>query len=206
MSGAGQLFIIAAPSGAGKTSLVRALLESLDDVTVSVSHTTRVPRPGEREGQDYYYVNTQTFEQLIAADEFLEYARVFDHYYGTRRAEVDRKLVQGIDVILEIDWQGAQQVRAKWPGSQGIFILPPSLSALRQRLQQRGQDEPDVIERRMRDAVSEMSHYDEFDYLIINDEFEQSLAALRAIFIACRQRKEIQILRRQALIHGLLNQ
>ena len=206
MSGAGQLFIIAAPSGAGKTSLVRALLESLDDVTVSVSHTTRAPRPGEREGQDYYYVNTQTFEQLIAADEFLEYARVFDHYYGTRRAEVDRKLVQGIDVILEIDWQGAQQVRAKWPGSQGIFILPPSLSALRQRLQQRGQDEPDVIERRMRDAVSEMSHYDEFDYLIINDEFEQSLAALRAIFIACRQRKEIQILRRQALIHGLLNQ
>ncbi|MCB1714503.1 MAG: guanylate kinase [Candidatus Competibacteraceae bacterium] len=206
MSGAGQLFIIAAPSGAGKTSLVRALLESLEAVTVSVSHTTRAPRPGEREGQDYYYVNTQTFEQLIAADEFLEYARVFDHYYGTRRAEVDRKLVQGIDVILEIDWQGAQQVRAKWPGSQGIFILPPSLSALRQRLQQRGQDEPDVIERRMRDAVSEMSHYDEFDYLIINDEFEQSLAALRAIFIACRQRKEIQILRRQALIHGLLNQ
>ena len=206
MSGAGQLFIIAAPSGAGKTSLVRALLESLEAVTVSVSHTTRAPRPSEREGQDYYYVNTQTFEQLIAADEFLEYARVFDHYYGTRRAEVDRKLVQGIDVILEIDWQGAQQVRAKWPGSQGIFILPPSLSALRQRLQQRGQDEPDVIERRMRDAVSEMSHYDEFDYLIINDEFEQSLAALRAIFIACRQRKEIQILRRQALIHGLLNQ
>lgn len=206
MSGAGQLFIIAAPSGAGKTSLVRALLESLEAVTVSVSHTTRAPRPGEQNGQDYYFVDTETFERLIAAHEFLEYARVFDHYYGTRRTEVDHKLVQGIDVILEIDWQGAQQVRAKWPGSQSIFILPPSLLALRQRLQQRGQDEPAVIERRMRDAVNEMSHYDEFDYLVINDEFEQSLAALRAIFIACRQRKEIQILRRQTLIHGLLNQ
>jgi len=206
MSPAGQLFIIAAPSGGGKTSLVRALLECLDALTVSVSHTTRPARPGEQEGRDYYYIDTATFESLIAADAFLEYAPVFDHYYGTRRDEVERNLSQGVDVILEIDWQGARQVRAKWPTSQSIFILPPSLTALRQRLQQRGQDRPEIIERRMRDAVSEMRHYNEFDYLIVNDDFEQSLATLRAIFIASRQRKEMQILRHRRLIDALLNQ
>ena len=206
MSLAGQLYIIAAPSGAGKTSLVQALLESLDQVIVSVSHTTRAARVGEQEGQDYFFVDTSMFKHLIAANAFLEYAQVFDHYYGTSRAEVECNLAQGIDVILEIDWQGAQQVRTKWPTCQSIFILPPSLSALRQRLQQRGQDAANIIERRMRDAASEMSHFDEFDYLIVNDKFQQSLKALRAIFMAQRQRRDRQILRHKALIKDLLNQ
>ena len=201
----GQLYIIAAPSGAGKTSLVKGLLASLDGVVVSVSHTTRPPRPGEVNGQDYHFVDRASFEHLIADDIFLEYAEVFDHYYGTSRTAVEQRLVQGVDVILEIDWQGAQLVRTKAPDSLGIFILPPSLDTLRRRLQERGQDKRAVIERRLRDAQQDISHYNEYDYLIINDDFETSLTALRAIFIANRHRQSVQAARQKNLLKSLLN-
>ena len=201
----GQLFIVAAPSGAGKTSLVKALLGSLDGVVVSVSHTTRPPRLGEINGQDYHFVDRTDFERLIADDIFLEYAEVFDHYYGTSHGEVKRCLTQGLDVILEIDWQGAQLVRAKAPDSLGIFILPPSLDTLRQRLRERGQDNSAVIERRMRDAQQDMAHYSEYDYLIVNDRFETSLSALRAIFIANRHRQSVQAVRQRNILKSLIN-
>ncbi|HXH03342.1 MAG TPA: guanylate kinase [Candidatus Competibacteraceae bacterium] len=200
----GTLYIVAAPSGAGKTSLVRHLVECTPAVEVSVSHTTRAPRPNEQDGVHYHFVDLPTFERLIAEGVFLEYARVFDHYYGTSCHTVEARLAQGVDVILEIDWQGARQVRQRMPGCQSIFILPPSLEILRERLVKRGEDSPAVIERRMRDAVSELSHYAEFDYLVVNDDFEHALAALRAIFIANRQRRAVQILRQRRLLAALL--
>lgn len=197
--------MIAAPSGAGKTSLVRRLLTELDGASVSISHTTRAPRPGETDGQDYYFIATAQFQQLVQAGEFLEHAQVFDYYYGTHRATVQQQLLKGIDVILEIDWQGARQVRQQFPSVQGIFILPPSLEELNRRLCERGQDASRVIQRRMQDAVAEMRHYTEFDYLIINDDFEVSFAALHAIFIANRQRRAIQTQRHPELLARLLS-
>ncbi len=181
----GTLYIVAAPSGAGKTSLLRELVKTMPNVTVSVSHTTRVPRPGERDGEHYHFVGVETFEGMISKGAFLEHARVFDHYYGTARAGIVDRLSADTDVILEIDWQGARQVRTAMPDSASIFILPPSRAALRQRLAGRGQDSADVIARRMRDAVAELAHYEEFDYLVINDDFETALADLRAI-MRCR--------------------
>ncbi|MGD8572647.1 MAG: guanylate kinase [Gammaproteobacteria bacterium] len=200
-----SLYVIAAPSGAGKTSLVKALLETTPDITVSVSHTTRQARPGEVHGEHYYFVDQQTFEQMRDAGEFLEYAQVFDNYYGTSRQSVEDTLKRGSDVILEIDWQGAQQIRRLYPDCCSIFILPPSREALEQRLRSRGQDNEKVIDRRMQDAIAEISHYPEFDYLVINDDFDQALAEMTAIVVARRQRTAIQGVRQQALLKQLLS-
>ena len=204
----GTLYIVSAPSGAGKSSLLRALLESgrIHRVELSVSHTTRAPRPGEVDGQDYHFVDMTRFEAMVAADEFLEYARVFDNYYGTSRAALAARLDQGIGVVLEIDWQGARRVRELLPGAVSIFILPPSLDALEARLTARGQDGADVIARRMRAAVSEMSHFDEYDYLVINDEFQQALDDLVLIFEGAGQplAREQQLRTHAGLLDGLL--
>ena len=201
----GTLYIIAAPSGAGKTSLIQQLVACTSAVEVSVSHTTRSPRPGEQTGVDYHFVDDKTFHSLVKQDLFLEHARVFDHYYGTGRLTVLERLQAGVDVILEIDWQGARQVRSLMPGTRSIFILPASLNSLRQRLINRGQDSDAVIDRRMRDAVREMSHYNEFEYLIINDKFQEALECLRTIFIANRQLREAQMLRHKELLESLLS-
>lgn len=182
----GALYIVAAPSGAGKTSLVKALVQGLDNVAISVSTTTRKIRSGEVDGVDYHFVDKSAFEALIAQDQFIEHAQVFDNYYGTSRDEVETQLDKGVDVILEIDWQGAHQVRDRMPACCSIYVLPPSRPVLEQRLQKRGQDDQTLIDRRMRDAINEMVHYDEFDYVIINDDFDQALAELGAIFIARR--------------------
>lgn len=193
----GTLFVVAAPSGGGKTSLVKALLECTSSIEVSVSHTTRAPRPGERDGVDYHFVAPEEFLALIERGIFLEHAQVFTHYYGTSRDAVMARLTSGVDVVLEIDWQGARQVRSQLADSVGIFILPPSRAVLYRRLKQRGQDQAAVIEQRSRAAAEEMRHYDEFDYLIVNDRFASSLEALRAIVIAQRQRRD-----RQARLHA----
>lgn len=201
----GTLYIFSAPSGAGKTSLVKALLENTADIEVSVSHTTRAMRPGEVDGQDYHFISKETHTQMVAEGAFLEHAQVFDNFYGTSRASIEEKLRQGTDIILEIDWQGAQQVRKLMPGTVSVFILPPSLAALRERLSDRGQDSDDIIARRMRDARSEMSHYKEFDSLIINDDFDQALAELRSIVIARRLRLGAQIQRQADLLAEMVN-
>ena len=200
----GTLYIISAPSGAGKTSLIKALLERLSDVVVSVSHTTRAPRPGEEDGIDYHFIDPGEFERLVDAGEFLEHAQVFDNYYGTRRSTVMERLATGEDVILEIDWQGARQVSAAFPQAVRVFILPPDREALQQRLQTRGQDSEAVIRRRMADAINEMSHYDEYDYLIFNDDFDQALSELEALFRARRLRSEAQQGRYDNQLRGLL--
>jgi guanylate kinase len=201
----GTLFIISAPSGAGKTSLLRDVLESSgDELALSISHTTRSPRPGEVDGRHYYFVDEERFREMIDAGAFLEHARVFDHFYGTSQAGVESQLDAGQDVILEIDWQGAAQVRELLPESIGIFILPPSRAALEERLRSRGQDDQEIIARRMQDAVSEMSHYGEYDYLIINDVFAAARDELAAI-ILCRQlRLPAQQQRHAALLGDLL--
>jgi guanylate kinase len=177
----GILYTISAPSGAGKTSLVQALLERCASVRVSVSHTTRPARPGEIDGVNYHFVDLATFGAMIEQSAFLEQAEVFGNLYGTSQQWVEDTLTDGLDVILEIDWQGAQQIRRLMPASIGIFILPPSLSCLRERLTGRGQDDSAVIERRLAEARSEMTHYPEADYLIINDDFERALSDLIAI-------------------------
>jgi len=179
--GNSNLFIIAAPSGGGKTSLVNALLERDPRLVLSVSHTTRQPRPGELDGQHYHFISEAEFEQMIERGDFMEYARVFDHYYGTNSRSVAEQLEQGHDVILEIDWQGARQVRAVFPDSCAIFIIPPSLETLRKRLTGRGQDSAEVIQRRMQAAQTEISHWAEFDQLVINDNFDAALEELAAI-------------------------
>ena len=182
----GTLFIVSAPSGAGKTSLVKALLERVPDVVVSVSHTTREPRPGEQDGVDYHFVSKPDFETMVTAGEFLEHARVFDNFYGTSRLAVAEQLEAGRDVILEIDWQGAQQIKRLLSDTRAIFILPPSREALEQRLNARGQDDAAVISARMAEAVEEMSHFEESDYLVINRDFDQALEDLDAIVICHR--------------------
>ncbi|WJW75717.1 guanylate kinase [Thiohalobacter sp. IOR34] len=200
----GKLYIVSAPSGAGKTSLVRALMERLPGICFSVSHTTRAPRPGEVDGRDYHFVDVERFEQMIREGAFLEYARVFDNYYGTSRAAVEALLADGRDVFLDIDWQGARQVRAAWSEVESIFVLPPSREALEQRLRGRGQDSDETIARRMRDAVNEIAHYREYDYLIVNDDFDVALGELEAVVRAGRLRCEAQSRRHAALIEGLL--
>jgi guanylate kinase len=177
----GKLFVLAAPSGAGKTSLVKALLERLPRLQMSVSHTTRMRRPTEEHGREYYFIGVPEFERLVAEGQFLEHARVFDNLYGTARAPVEARLARGGDIVLEIDWQGARQVRAAMPDCVTIFILPPSREALEKRLQSRATDSPQVIARRLRDAVSDMSHWREFDYVVVNDDFERAVADLMAI-------------------------
>ncbi len=202
---AGTLYIVTAPSGAGKTSLVKSLVETTPGVVVSVSHTTRPPRPGEQDGVHYHFVSLATFEAMQAEGAFLEHAQVFGNRYGTSRAAVMAQLAAGLDVILEIDWQGARQVRGLMPDSATIFILPPSRTTLRQRLAGRGQDSAEIIEQRMAVALDELSHYAEFDYLVINDEFPVALEALRAIVIANRQRRETQLERQRGLLRTLLS-
>lgn len=201
---AGTLYCVSAPSGAGKTSLVKALIEDLEDVQVSVSHTTRAPRPGEQDGVDYNFVSAQVFESMVAEGQFLEYARVFDNSYGTSRRWVEQRLTSGTDVILEIDWQGARTVRAAFPDCVGVFVLPPSRAALQARLDARGQDSAEVIGQRMAQAVAEMMHYHEYDYVVINDDFSLALWQLRAIFVAQRQRLAVQRVRQAALLAELL--
>ncbi|MCG6887435.1 MAG: guanylate kinase [Proteobacteria bacterium] len=201
---AGALFIFAAPSGAGKTSLVNALLDATTGIEVSVSHTTRAPRPGEQDGTNYHFTDVETFQNMAAAGAFLEHARVFDNYYGTARANIEQRLAVGVDVILEIDWQGARQVREQFPDTVGVFILPPSRTVLEERLRNRGQDSDATIARRMRDAVQEMSHYMEFEYLVINDDFEAALDELRRIVLAHRLRTPAQAARHAALLDSLL--
>ena len=192
MSEAGILFIVSAPSGAGKTSLLRELVPADERLVVSVSHATRAMRPGERDGQHYHFVSIEHFEQLVGEGAFLEHARVFDNYYGTSEAAVREPLAQGLDVVLEIDWQGARQVRRRFPQAVSIFIVPPSIAALRERLSGRGQDSAEIVERRMTDARSELSHYPEYDYLVINDDFATALAELRCLVTAERLREPRQ--------------
>lgn len=201
---AGILYTISAPSGAGKTSLVRALLEREDGLALSVSHTTRPRRSGERNGVDYFFVDEAEFQRMAEAGAFLEHARVFDNRYGTSRQVVEATLAGGSDLVLEIDWQGAHQVRQAVAGAISIFILPPSREALVERLQGRGQDSDEVIARRMAAAIDEMSHYDECDYLVVNDDFEDALADLRGIVRAGRVQRTRQAARHRALIEALL--
>lgn len=177
----GKLFIFSAASGTGKTSLAKALVEQMPDVAFSVSHTTRAPRPGEQHGVHYYFVTPQQFDEMVAADRFLEHAKVFGNSYGTSRAATENLLRQGKNIIFDIDWQGARAIKEKMPEAVSIFILPPSRAVLEERLTGRGQDSPEVIARRMREAVSEMSHYKEFDHLVVNDDFNAALADLKAI-------------------------
>jgi guanylate kinase len=201
----GNLYIISAPSGAGKSSLVSALVKDWPDIEVSVSHTTRAMRPGEQNGVNYHFVDESTFVEMIDRGLFLEHAQVFDNRYGTSRQSIQEQLLKGKDVILEIDWQGARQIRQLVSECKSIYILPPSVAALRERLQKRGQDDAKLIERRMRDAVSEMSHYSEFDYIVINDDFEQAKNDLSAIFVSNRLLREFQQEHHTELLAELLS-
>ncbi|MGB5856163.1 MAG: guanylate kinase [Oceanisphaera sp.] len=207
MAHCGTLFIISSPSGAGKSSLIRALLErpSADGkLQVSVSHTTRAERPGEEDGIHYHFINQPEFKALIKRGAFYEWAEVFDNYYGTSREWIDEQLAKGIDILLDIDWQGARQIREQSPSAKSIFILPPSRIELERRLNARQQDSAAVIKGRMDKAVSEMSHYDEYDYLLVNDDFDQALNRLSAIIEAERANTDKQAIRYQNLLSGLL--
>jgi guanylate kinase len=201
-----SLFIISAPSGAGKSSLIQAYLTSQTaaPAKVSISHTTRDMRPGEQHGQHYYFIDKNQFEQMIEQDAFIEHANVYDHYYGTSRQAIERYLEQGIDVFLDIDWQGARQVRQSMPDAKSIFILPPSLTELEKRLIKRGQDSEAVIQKRMQKAQSEMSHYSEYEYLIINDDFKQSLQQLSMIIETEKLKTTKQATSHQQLLVQLL--
>lgn len=201
----GRLYVVSAPSGAGKTSLVAALLEADSGIEVSASHTTRQARPGEVDGVNYHFVSIPEFEQLISESGFLEHAKVFDNYYGTSKTWLEQRMALGQDVILEIDWQGAQQVRELMPDTVSIFILPPSKAALRERLQGRGQDSEEVIERRMADATSESSHYHEYDYLVINDQFGDALSDLLSIFKSNRLDTASQSAQHEEILTELLS-
>jgi len=198
----GTLYIVSAPSGAGKTSLVTALLESSKGISVSVSHTTRVPRSGEEDGVQYHFTDTGTFKEMVEQGAFLEHAQVFDNFYGTSIQAVKDQLAQGQDVILEIDWQGGRLVRAQLPDAIGIFIMPPSEAVLEERLRGRGTDSDEIIARRMRDARNEASHYDEYDYLIINDDFDCALTDLRSVFVA----KRLELARQQQQYAAMLKE
>jgi len=201
----GTLYIIAAPSGAGKSSLVNALIKRLSFVYLSISHTTRAMRPGEIEGEHYHFTSVEDFHDMIGKGDLLEHAQVFGNFYGTSQSYVESELAKGHDVILEIDWQGAQQVRHLMPGCRSIYILPPSKEALHDRLEKRSQDSEEVINRRMSEAINEMSHHNEFDYLIVNDDFYKALDELSAIFIAERLLIDKQSQRHQKMLIELLS-
>lgn len=208
----GNLFILSAPSGAGKSSLIKALLtkhadsvqRSNGELQVSVSHTTRDPRPGEVDGEHYHFVDRAEFERLIEQGAFFEWAEVFGNYYGTSRVTIENTLSKGIDVFLDIDWQGARQVKQQLHDAIGIFILPPSVEVLQSRLDSRGQDCAEVIASRMQQAKDEMSHYDEFDYVLVNDDFDTTLSALESVVFAQRERLDNQKQRNNTLIAALL--
>ena len=200
----GTLYIISAASGAGKTTLVSAVLEQVADLEVSVSHTTRAPREGEVDGVNYHFVDKDTFEAMVENSEFIENATVFGNMYGTSRQHIQEQLLKGKDVILEIDWQGARQIRQLISDCKSVYIVPPSTAALRERLTSRGQDDEDVISRRMREAINEMSHYVEFDYLIINDDFDEARDNLAAIIKGNRMLHEHQQQKHADLLARLL--
>jgi guanylate kinase len=205
MPSRGKLFVIAAPSGAGKTSLVRALMQRRTALRFSISYTTRQQRPNERDGHDYFFVDKPAFERMAAAGEFLEHARVFDNYYGTSRAQVEQLLAASQDVLLEIDWQGAQQIRSALPECRSIFVLPPSRAALEQRLRNRGTDSDEVIARRLRDSLADLSHWNEFDYIVVNDDFERATADLEAIVTGKGEHLRRERAGLQSLLAQLLN-
>lgn len=205
MPSPGTLFTVSAPSGAGKTSLVEALDQRCQSLQVSVSHTTRSMRPGELDGVSYHFVTEAAFTEMLSRSAFLEHARVFDNYYGTSEDWVAQQLKAGMDVILEIDWQGAQQIKRLRPESVSIFILPPSRQALRHRLTQRGQDDEGVIAQRMDQAVEEISHYPEADYIVVNDNFDQALDELQCIVDAQRLRTDSQMIHWEGLLTELLS-
>jgi guanylate kinase len=200
----GTLFIVAAPSGAGKSTLVNALLEREPGISLSISHTTRPPRPGEEYGRHYYFVERAEFEREVAEGIFLEHAEVHGNFYGTSRKTVEDLLKKGRDVLLEIDWQGAAQIRTTQPDCVSVFILPPSRTELERRLRGRGSDSAEVIERRLRNSRGEIAHAHEFDYIIVNDRFEDALDDLQAIVHAVRQRSHLQCQRHESLIRELL--
>jgi guanylate kinase len=195
----GVLFIVSAPSGAGKTSLVKALLKTDPAIRLSVSYTTRAPRPGETEGRDYHFVSRERFEIMLADSEFLEHAEVYGNFYGTSKGSIGRDLNAGHDILLEIDWQGADQVRRHFPQSASVFILPPSFNALRTRLAGRGQDSDEIIERRLAAAAHDVAHADAFDYIIVNDDFDHALQDLVAITHSIRLEAARQLKRHAAL-------
>ncbi|TQD47051.1 guanylate kinase [Marilutibacter aestuarii] len=200
----GTLFIVAAPSGAGKSSIVNAVLARDPNICLSISFTSRRPRPGERHAEHYHFVDESEFERMVAAGDFFEHARVHGDWKGTARQSVEPQLAAGRDVLLEIDWQGARQVRRQVPGAISVFILPPSREALEQRMRNRGQDSDDVIAQRLAAAREEMSHYGEFDYVIVNEHFAVAVDEMCAIFTASRLRREMQVARHGRLIGGLL--
>ena len=203
--GPGSLFVIAAPSGAGKTTLTRLALAQNPRLALSVSTTTRTPRPGERDGVHYHFVSVDTFKNMLAAGEFLESAEVHGNFYGTTRRGIEALLSEDRDVILEIDWQGAQQIRKIYPESVGVFIVPPSFDVLETRLQGRGQDSAEIIARRVANAREELQHLDEFPYVIINENLDEALAELLAVFAAARVRLENQTQRVQSLMASYLH-
>ena len=200
----GNLYVVAAPSGAGKTTLVKMLLAEEADVRLSISYTTRQPRPGEENGREYHFTDVDTFRAMIANGDFMEWAEVHGNYYGTSKTWIVNQIAAGNDVLLEIDWQGAQQVRALFPEAIGVFILPPSLAELERRLTGRGTDSADVIARRLSAAQAEMRHVGEFDYVIINEKLEQALADLRSVLQASRLRLAAQRVRHSALFARLI--
>lgn len=200
----GTLFIVSGASGAGKSSLVRRLVAAQSDLVVSVSHTTRPKRPAEKDGVHYNFIDSERFRTQVREGVFLEHAQIFGHYYGTSREWVMQRLQAGVDVVLEIDWQGARQVRERLAESIGIFILPPSRQALEDRLRDRGQDAPEVMERRLRDAANDMAHFKEFDYVVVNDDFATALNELRMIVQVSRLRCAVQARRQQELLAALL--
>ncbi len=203
-STSGNLIIVSAPSGGGKTSLVNALLQTVDNIAVSISHTTRNKRPGEEEGVDYFFTTHQEFKKKINNNDFIEYAKVFNHYYGTSVEQVKSRLSRGIDVLLDIDWQGAQQIKRLFDKVISIFVIPPSMKVLKQRLLHRGQDDKAVIAYRMQRAQDELSHFSEFDYLIVNDDFHSASLEMQAIVIANRLRLLSQQERQKELLSLLL--
>ncbi|KAF1722962.1 guanylate kinase [Pseudoxanthomonas wuyuanensis] len=200
----GTLYIVAAPSGAGKSSIVNAVLQRDPGIALSISFTSRAPRPGERHAQHYHFISADEFKGMIRAGDFFEYAQVHGDWKGTARQSVEPQLCAGKDVLLEIDWQGARQVREKVPDAVSVFILPPSRDALEQRMRTRGQDSEETIQRRLAAAREEMSHYDEFDYVIVNDVFDKAVGEMHAIFIASRLRREAQQIRHEQLLRTLL--
>jgi guanylate kinase len=200
----GTLYIIAAPSGGGKTSLVRNLVETLEGIEVSISHTTRAMRPGERCGVDYFFISEDEYMDMVEHDSFIEHAKVFDYLYGTSKVQINARLEQGIDIVLDIDWQGAQQIKHLFKDSVSVFIVPPSLEVLRQRLMKRGQDKEEIITERMHKAQDELAHYPEFDYLIVNDSFEHAAMELQAIVIANRLRMDRQVKKQSKLLSFLM--
>lgn len=201
----GNLYIVAAPSGGGKTSLVRHLVATLEGIELSISHTTREIRPGETDGVDYYFTDEEQFMQMVNENLFVEHARVFGHLYGTATTQINQRLKQGIDVALDIDWQGAQQLKRLFPQAVSIFIIPPSLEELERRLMNRRRDKDEEISDRMVKAQDELSHYPEFDHLIVNDNFEHAAVELRAIVIANRLKMERQINKQAKLLSFLLS-